>query len=234
MSSKVVGFILDNKNMIINNNNEDSYVIGFINHGTHNGYVVVSPECSLYGRTDILGYKINVHGGISYMEYFMLKNKSFLNGMKIKKDFIGKRNPIVTNREVVYGDYNEIKDDWIIYGFDTFHFGDSKDIQNKDFVINETLNMVKAFEYDLSKDGIFKRVKELFVPEFVFQEKDEDEYDFDEKLDDMAIKLLNKCLFKISEESFVLYDFIKGKIIQSCDYKEMKKWCKEKILENNG
>lgn len=228
MSSKVVGFIVDNKNI------KDIKIIEkFCGHGTHNGYVVVSPECSLYGRTDIFGYKINVHGGITYIENFILEGKSLLNGFKIKNDFVGKRNPIMLHKEIIYGDYNEIKDDWIIYGFDTLHFKDSKNIQNRDFVVNEVLNMVKAFEYDLSKEGIFKRVKELFKPEFVFQEEGEDEYDFDEKINDTATKILNKCIKKISEESFVRYDFIKEKIIQYSDYKEMVKWCESKLLENN-
>lgn len=229
MSSKVVGFIVDNKNI------DDIKIIEkFVGHGTHNGYVVVSPKCSLYGRTDIFGYKVNVHGGISYMENFILKEKSFLNGFKINKNFVGKRNPIMSYKEIVYGDYNEIKDDWIIYGFDTLHFNDSKEIQNRDFVVNEVLNMVKAFEYDLSKEGIFKRVKELFKPEFVFQEEGEDEYDFDEKMNDTATKILNECIEKISKESFVCYDFIKDKIIQYSDYKEMVKWCENKLLKNNG
>lgn len=228
MSSKVVGFIVDNKNI------DDIKIIEkFVGHGTHNGYVVVSPECSLYGRTDVFGYKINVHGGISYMENFILKEKSFLNGFKISKNFVGKRNPIMSYKEIVYGDYNEIKDDWIIYGFDTLHFNDSKEIQNRDFVVNEVLNMAKAFEYDLSKEGIFKRVKELFKPEFVFQEEGEDEYDFDEKINDTATKILNECIEKISEESFVCYDFIKDKIITYSDYKEMVKWCESELRENN-
>lgn len=229
MSSKVVGFIVDNKNI-----DGIKIIEKFCGHGTHNGYVAVSPECSLYGRTDIFGYKINVHGGISYIENFILKEKSFLNGFKIRNDFVGKRNPIMLHKEIVYGDYNEIKDDWIIYGFDTLHFNDSKDIQNRDFVVNEVLNMVKAFEYDLSKDGIFKRVKELFKPEFVFQEEGEDEYDFDEKVNDTAAKILNECIEKISEESFVYCDFIKDKIIKHSDYKEMVKWCENKLRENNG
>lgn len=106
MSSKVVGFIVDNKNI------DDIKIIEkFVGHGTHNGYVVISPECSLYGRTDVFGYKINVHGGISYIENFILKEKSFLNGFKISKNFVGKRNPIMSYKEIVYGDYNEIKDD---------------------------------------------------------------------------------------------------------------------------
>lgn len=228
MSNKVVGFIVNHKNI-----DGAKIIEKFCGHGTHNGYVAVSPECSLYGRTDIFGYKINVHGGISYIENFILKEKSFLNGFKIGNDFVGKRNPIMSHKEIVYGDYNEIKDDWIIYGFDTLHFNDSKDIQNRDFVVNEVLNMVKAFEYDLSKDGIFKRVKELFKPEFIFQEKGEDEYDFDEKINDTATKILNECIEKISKESFVCYDFIKEKIIQYSDYKEMVKWCERKLLENN-
>lgn len=94
--------------------------------------------------------------------------------------------------------------------------------------------MVKTFEYDLSKDGIFKRVKELFKPEFVFQEEGEDEYDFDEKINDTATKILNECLEKISEESSVCYDFIKEEIIQYSDYKEMVKWCENELRENNG
>lgn len=168
------------------------------------------------------------------MENFILKEKSFSNGMKISKNFVGKLNPIMSYKEVVYGKYEEIRDNWIIYGFDTFHVGDSKDVQNRDFVVNEVLNMVKAFEYDLSKNGVFKRVKELFKPEFVFQEKGEDEYDFDEKINDAATRILNGCIEKISEESFVCYDFIKEKIIKYSDYKEMVKWCESKLLENNG
>lgn len=229
MSSKVVGFIVDNKNI-----NDIKIIEKFVDHGTHNGYVAVSPECSLYGRTDVFGYKINVHGGISYIENFILKEKSFLTGFKVNKNFVGKRNPIMSYKEIVYGDYNEIKDDWIIYGFDTFHFNDSKDVQNRDFVVNEVLRMVKAFEYDLSKEGIFKRVKKLFKPEFVFQEEGEDEYDFDEKINVTATRILDGCIEKISEESFVCYDFIKDKIIQYSDYKEMVKWCENELRENNG
>lgn len=96
-------------------------------HGTHNGYVAVPPDNKYHGENywDIPVY---VHGGLTYSESSghatVLDNAEFIT------------------------DNTELNDSWWIFGFDTFHSGDNEVNCNKEFVIKETLELLKQLEQE--------------------------------------------------------------------------------------
>lgn len=109
-------------------------------HGTHNGYVAVPPQNKYHGISveDMEDFK--VHGGITLSEPATYPDK--MNGMEIKKEYIGKRNKLLEKAEFIT-DNTEIGDDWWIFGFDTAHWGDNKYDWDRQAVIEETLSMME-------------------------------------------------------------------------------------------
>ena len=109
-------------------------------HGTHNGYVAVPPENKYHGKSIDDMEDFEVHGGITFSEPATFPD--VMNGMKIKEEYIGKRNEIFRNAEFITNN-TEIGDDWWIFGFDTVHWGDNIYNWNKKAVIEETLSMME-------------------------------------------------------------------------------------------
>ena len=89
-----------------------------VEHGTHNGYVAV-PSANKY------------HG----MSYFDIDDSKY----------VGKRNPILDDVEFIT-DNTEIGDDWWIFGFDTFHYGDNEYDWDKQAVVQETRYLMKQLD----------------------------------------------------------------------------------------
>lgn len=130
---KAVAFIVSNKW----NDFSD-----FINHGTHNGYVAIPPTNKYHGLSYSELYDIiNVHGGLTYSEPVINGKKTFTAEIEYLPEYVGKRNYILTNAKFIT-DNTEIKDDWWIFGFDTFHYGDNPTDHDENFVINETKNLM--------------------------------------------------------------------------------------------
>ena len=112
-------------------------------HGTHNGYVAVPSENKYHGKSWEEMEDFNVHGGITFSEPVIYPDK--MHGIGIRKEFIGKRNLILEEAEFIT-ENTEIGDDWWIFGFDTFHFNDDKISCDKEYVIQETLNLQRQLE----------------------------------------------------------------------------------------
>jgi len=139
---KVIPFIINNADLLSEG--------GFKDCGAANGYVAIPPTNKYYG----LPYdsseveSLSVHGGVTYAEFVVLKD-TVCNGLrKVKPEFIGTRNMLLTGNELRFlGEKSqEIPDDWFILGFDTFHWGDNIDIWNEERVIQETLDLAKQLE----------------------------------------------------------------------------------------
>lgn len=96
--------------------------------GTHNGYVAIPPTNKYYNMPfKELEEKISVHGGVTWfkpasLSRFILKDAEFIS------------------------DNTEIGDDWKIVGFDTFHFNDDEISCDKEYVIQETLDLQRQLE----------------------------------------------------------------------------------------
>ena len=116
MGNKVVAFIRSN----------EWFKSTMVEHGTHNGY-------------------IDVHGGITFSEPAISGEESIGSKRKINPRYVGKRNPILDNAEFIT-DNTEIGNDWWIFGFDTFHYGDDKYNWDKQAVIQETMNLMEQIE----------------------------------------------------------------------------------------
>ena len=88
---------------------------------------------------------IDVHGGITFSEPAISGEESIGSKRKINPRYVGKRNPILDNAEFIT-DNTEIGNDWWIFGFDTFHYGDDKYNWDKQAVIQETMNLMEQIE----------------------------------------------------------------------------------------
>lgn len=64
---------------------------------------------------------------------------------KINSKYVGKRNPILDDVEFIT-DNTEIGDDWWIFGFDTFHYGDNEYDWDKQAVVQETRYLMKQLD----------------------------------------------------------------------------------------
>lgn len=136
MENKLVAFIISTSFLDV-----DPDLSGYeFAHGTHNGYVAVPPESKYHGRSIEDMEDFEVHGGITFSEPATYPD--VMNGMKIKEEYIGKRNEIFRNAEFIT-DNTEIGDDWWIFGFDTAHWGDNKYNWDRQAVIEETLSMME-------------------------------------------------------------------------------------------
>ena len=116
-----------------------------IDHGTHNGYVAVPPTNKYHGKSYYDIDDIEVHGGITYSEPVTVGKTTFMTKWKVDKKYIGKRDPILRNAEFIT-ENTEIGDDWWIFGFDTFHFGDDEENWDRNSVITETMDLLNQFE----------------------------------------------------------------------------------------
>lgn len=113
-----------------------------VGHGTHNGYVAVPPGNKYHRMSYFDIDDISVHGGITFSEPVMSGEESIGSKRKINPKYVGKRNPILDDAEFIT-DNTEIGDDWWIFGFDTFHYGDNEYNWGKQAVIQETMNLMK-------------------------------------------------------------------------------------------
>lgn len=111
--------------------------------GTHNGYVAVPPTNKYHGKHYADLGDIEVHGGLTFSEPVINKERSFGSKRKINLKYVGKRNPILDSDIEFISDNTEIGDDWWIFGFDTMHWGDNKYNWDRQAVIEETLSMME-------------------------------------------------------------------------------------------
>lgn len=135
MENKAVAFIKSNK----------WFKSTMVEHGTHNGYVVVPPANKYHGMSYSDIEDVYVHGGITFSEPVINGEESFVSKRKYNPKYVGKRNPILNDAEFIT-DNTEIGDDWWIFGFDTFHHGDDEYNWGKQSVIQETMCLMEQIE----------------------------------------------------------------------------------------
>lgn len=79
--------------------------------GDYNGYVAIPPGNKYYGKSyGEITLDIDVHGGLTYSEPVILGEKTFVAGIPISPEYIGKRNYILEDAEYIT-DNTEIGDD---------------------------------------------------------------------------------------------------------------------------
>ena len=105
--------------------------------------VAVPPGNGYHGRHYDDIEDIDVHGGLTYSESAVLGEVSFGSKTPIRPKYVGRRNPIFDNAEYVDGNPEDIGDDWWVFGFDTFHFGDNPEEWDREAVIRETMYLME-------------------------------------------------------------------------------------------
>lgn len=117
-----------------------------VEHGTHNGYVAVPPTNKYWGKSYDDLSNIKVHGGLTYSEPVTLSETTFVSKRKIKPECVGKRTALLDNDLEFITENTEIEDDWWIFGFDTFHFGDNQIDCDKEYVTQETISLMEQLQ----------------------------------------------------------------------------------------
>ena len=102
--------------------------------------VAVPPGNKYHGRNINDMEYFDVHGGITLSEPATYPD--VMNGMEIKKEYVGKRNKLLEKAEFIT-DNTGIGDDWWIFGFDTVHWGNNKYNWDRQALIEETLSMME-------------------------------------------------------------------------------------------
>lgn len=113
-----------------------------VGHGAYNGYVAVPPTNKYHGKSYWVIKDVDVHGGITFSEPVTNGEKSFMTQREYRPECVGIRNILLEDAEFIT-DNTEIGDDWWIFGFDTFHYGDNEYNWGKQAVIQETMNLMK-------------------------------------------------------------------------------------------
>ena len=90
---KVIPFIIQNTRLFKGCLNE---------HGEANGYVAIPPTNKYYGLPfDAPEVEaLSVHGGVTYAEFATNKKTSASGRFKVKPEFVGKRNTLLTYNEL--------------------------------------------------------------------------------------------------------------------------------------
>ncbi len=100
------------------------------------------PTNKYHGKSYWVIKDVDVHGGITFSEPVTNGEKSFMTQREYRPECVGKRNILLEDAEFIT-DNTEIGDDWWIFGFDTFHYGDNEYNWGKQAVIQETMNLMK-------------------------------------------------------------------------------------------
>jgi len=113
--------------------------------GWGNGYVLLPHNHPFYGKHyDDIG--VVAHGGLTFSDYLMLNH--FL-------EWIGDRE---FDGDVTLENYKKF-DKWWMIGFDTAHAGDDSYVCSKEFVINETHEMIEqCLSDDIKGMNLYKAI----------------------------------------------------------------------------
>lgn len=97
--------------------------------GYANGYVAVPPEHPAYGKHfDDMYDLISIHGGLTF---------------SVESDGCAK---YWKNVEILNKEFKKIPKGWWVFGFDTLHCWDTEYNCNREYCIDETLNLKKQLE----------------------------------------------------------------------------------------
>lgn len=119
--------------------------------GWGNGYILIPEYHPFYGKhyDDI---DINIHGGLTYSNKF--ESDNFFNWIK----------NLEIDGDITLNNYKEFDGYWM-FGFDTAHSGDNVFNCSKQYVINETENLlnqcinIKGYKRKLRKEKLEKLEK---------------------------------------------------------------------------
>ena len=132
---KAVGFIVPNQ-----------WLCRVMDFGHSNGYVAVSPDSLVHGKHYDLLENILVHGGLTFSEPVIYKERTFGSDSLIRPEYVGRRNFLLDLAIEVSGNLSDIEDDWWIVGFDTCHYGDNSENWSEDRVIEEVKRLMDQIE----------------------------------------------------------------------------------------
>lgn len=186
-----------------------------MNHGSHNGYIVVDKNHPF--ANDISDVPLNICKTISFYDNAYKNDDTLLK--------------MAEGGEYIIGSKNNIRKDDFIIGFDTCGIRDNAESQNREYVKNVVLDMVKAYEYIPDYDLMYQYIKENVEPVFVYQEKDEDEDDYDEKVKDKAKELIIGYMIDFSNKYHISYDYFDS-LISYSDMHELVMFISDKIIEH--
>ena len=186
-----------------------------INHGSHNGYIVVDKNHPF--ANNISNVPLNICRTISFY------GDAYKNGNILLK--------MAEDGEYIIGSKNDIQNDDFVIGFDTCGIHDDVKSQNREYVKNVVLDMVKAYEYIPDCDLMCQYIKENIEPVFVYQEKGEDEDDYDEKVKDKAKELIIGYMIGFSNKYHISYDYLNN-LISYSDMHKLVMFIGDKIIKH--
>lgn len=154
---KAVGFIVPNLDRVI-----------FMESGHSNGYVAVSPDSVVHGKHYDLLENISVHGGLTFSEPVIYKERTFGSNSSIPPEFVGCRNSLLDSAIEVSGNLSDIEDDWWIVGFDTSHCGDTPENWPEAKVVEEVKKLIDQIE---KLDNSFVEISKMMSGQFTTKEQ---------------------------------------------------------------
>lgn len=154
---KAVGFIVPKQKLC-----------NFMDFGHSNGYVAVSPDSVVHGKHYDLLENISVHGGLTFSEPVINKERTFVGDFLIRPEYVGRRNSLLDSAIEVSGSLSDIEDDWWIVGFDTCHYGDNSENWSEDRVIEEVKRLMDQIE---NLDNSFIETSKMMSGQFTTKEQ---------------------------------------------------------------
>lgn len=123
------------------------FILFYPRLGCTNGYVAIPPTNKYY-RYDYMDSKLpslDVHGGITFSEAAVYKDKTYMSNLRIRPEYVSKRLVQFDGCEYLNGNH-EVPDNWWVIGFDTNHAGDSPMVWTKEAVSAETMRLAGQLE----------------------------------------------------------------------------------------
>lgn len=132
------------------------FILFYPRLGRTNGYVAIPPTNEYY-RYDYMDSKLpslDVHGGITFSEAAVYKDKTYMSNLRIRPEYVSKRLIQFEGCEYLTGNH-EVPDNWWVIGFDTNHAGDSPMVWTKEAVSAETMRLAGQLEKYNDKQELF-------------------------------------------------------------------------------
>ena len=139
------------------------FILFYPDLGCTNVYVV-TPPTNKYYRYDYIDSKLpslNVHGGITFSEPAVYKDKTYMSGMPVKPEYVSKRLIQFDGCEYL-AENHEVPNNWWVIGFDTNHACDNPIIWTKEAVSSETIRLASQLEKYNDKQELFNEESRYF------------------------------------------------------------------------
>lgn len=139
------------------------FILFYPNLGCTNGYVAIPPTNKYY-RYDYIDSKLpslSVHGGITFSEPVVYKDKMYMSGMPVKPEYVSKRLIQFDGCEYLTENH-EVPDNWWVIEFDTNHAWDNPMVWTKKEVSVETMRLASQLEKYNDKQELFDKESRYF------------------------------------------------------------------------